>query len=288
MALGEGSRKVGEPCWSHAQCKRSEKNSYCSHLVCVCDSEFHDHDGQCSRNYWEDLGLQNWQLLTISLVIMLFFLAVFVGCLYYVFLRIVRKYRRTRPSGDPPPTNSFQVIGGSKKNSLAEDSAAQDVKKVEMRQSMRRKSLRIERTRSQLLREREIMEREREEQQEEEERRMRRMARIKTVTEVDVGEGGGDVVPVTSIRPLTKFILPLHYSNNQGEGEERGRQKRNLRRNSSFGSWSLSSWEMEPLEAGLDWWPRRQFRRPINKGEAASTRLPLLLSGSASESDESE
>lgn len=125
------------------------------------------------------------------------------------------------------PAESFQVEGGSKKNSLTGESAgAQAVKVAALGQSMRRKSLRTERTRAiaELRREREIKEREREEQQEEKEEeeekmkqtmtRTKRMARIKTVTEVG---GDDDAVPTTSIRPLTKFILPLHYSHNQGD-----------------------------------------------------------------------
>ncbi|MPC96084.1 hypothetical protein E2C01_091322 [Portunus trituberculatus] len=36
MALGQGSRNIGDPCWSHIQCRRSDENSFCASLMCRC------------------------------------------------------------------------------------------------------------------------------------------------------------------------------------------------------------------------------------------------------------
>lgn len=288
MALGEGSRKIGEMCWTHVQCRRSQENSYCGgDLRCKCDSALHNINGRCSRNYWEDLGLQNWQLLLIALITTLFFLAVFVGCLYYFLIKIVRKYRRTRPSGEPAPADSFKGGGGTAKRNNVARAAVPGVKVAAMRHSIRRHSQELERTRTQLRREMDILKEK--EEEEEEEKEGEEEEEDEETTSGTSTEGSreveDDIVPASSIRPLTKFILPLHYSHSHGSG--RGRQRHNLRRSSSFGSWSLSSWEMEPLEAGLDWWPaRKQFRQPVHGEEPTKTLRPLLLHASASESEE--
>ncbi|KAK8390274.1 hypothetical protein O3P69_010157 [Scylla paramamosain] len=267
-------------------------------------------------------GLQNWQLLVIALISTLFFLSVFIGCIYYVILTIIRRLRKTRPSGDPVPTESFVDKGASEKRRSLAGEGVLGVKQAK-KHSFKRKSQRLERTRAQLRREMNVL-RDKEEEEGEEGRRgasvvveerkrvtstvveegrrgtstvveeERRRATSMVVEERKRGtsmlvETDDDEVPSTSIRPLTKFILPLHYSNGHGYEDGAGGQRHNLRRTGSFGSWSLSSWEMEPLEAGLDWWPaRRQFRRPAHQGESTKTIRPLLLDSAASDSEEDE
>lgn len=78
------------------------------------------------------------------------------------------------------------------------------VKLPEKRHSIRRTPQRVERARTQLRREMDILK----EKEEEEET---------TSGTSTVAEEEDDTVPATSIRPLTKFILPLHYSHSQGE-----------------------------------------------------------------------
>ncbi|XP_042220899.1 uncharacterized protein LOC121865480 isoform X4 [Homarus americanus] len=40
MQLGEGARQVGQPCWSHAQCRRSQEHSHCTDLICTCNRRY--------------------------------------------------------------------------------------------------------------------------------------------------------------------------------------------------------------------------------------------------------
>ncbi|MPC16509.1 hypothetical protein E2C01_009334 [Portunus trituberculatus] len=231
--------------------------------------DFHVIDGKCSRNYWEDLGLQSWQLLVIALITTLFFLAVFVGCIYYVILMAIRRFRKTRPSGEPVPTESFVDKGAAEKQKSVTGKRPPHVKQAEKKHSFKKKTQRLEGTRAQLRSEMNVlMEKEEEEGDERnrgtsmvaeerrstsvvaeerrstsvvyEERRRgtsvvdeeRRRVTSKVVEKrrgasmlvkerrgasmVDE-ETDDDEVPSTSIRPLTKFILPLYYSNGHGE-----------------------------------------------------------------------
>ncbi|XP_069188563.1 uncharacterized protein [Procambarus clarkii] len=104
MKLGEGARRVGQPCWSHEQCRLSQENSHCTSLVCTCDSGFHQHGHRCTRNLWEDLGLHQWELMLIAFSITLVLLAVFLGCIYCLISRLAR-YRLTVPAGELVPSN---------------------------------------------------------------------------------------------------------------------------------------------------------------------------------------
>ncbi|XP_042220900.1 uncharacterized protein LOC121865480 isoform X5 [Homarus americanus] len=122
MQLGEGARQVGQPCWSHAQCRRSQEHSHCTDLICTCNSGFHNHGGRCSRNFWEDLGLQQWELLLVALVITLVFLAIFMGCMYFFVSKLARRYRQTIPADGLVPSSFQGSVPSSKINSIADGS----------------------------------------------------------------------------------------------------------------------------------------------------------------------
>ncbi|KAK8740538.1 hypothetical protein OTU49_002959 [Cherax quadricarinatus] len=127
MQLGEGSRQVGQPCWSHVQCLRSQQHSHCTALVCTCDSGFQQYGERCTRNL---LGLQQWEMLLIALFVTLLFLAVFLGCIYFLVSRLARRYRQTLPAGELVP-GSFQDSSPSSKRGSIEDTSIKSIRIAE-------------------------------------------------------------------------------------------------------------------------------------------------------------
>ncbi|XP_064079708.1 uncharacterized protein LOC135196861 [Macrobrachium nipponense] len=131
MLLGQGVRKLGEACWTHAQCFRSQPHAHCKGLVCTCDSGFHDTDGKCTKHMWEDLGLVPWEIIVFSLVFTISAFAIFVGCVYFVISKVVR-FARTRPAETLIPNKSFKGDPRElkKQNSVVEGRMAIRVPKI--------------------------------------------------------------------------------------------------------------------------------------------------------------
>ncbi|XP_042220897.1 uncharacterized protein LOC121865480 isoform X2 [Homarus americanus] len=270
MQLGEGARQVGQPCWSHAQCRRSQEHSHCTDLICTCNSGFHNHGGRCSRNFWEDLGLQQWELLLVALVITLVFLAIFMGCMYFFVSKLARRYRQTIPADGLVPSSFQGSVPSSKINSIADGSL---------------KSIRVLETQlvGGAMVESQMVER-------------------KTLTGQ---QGSRELVldvdklwPASLTLPATQFILPLDYQHNTTDyqpmkmmnGRMSGQSTSSLSRKSSNISWSSRGWESLTTDTESELYNsnRRQFRAASARRDAGKTYRPLLLRTSTfSESDES-
>ena len=169
---------------------------------------------------------------------------------YSSILSICRKYRRTRPSGDLAPLESFKTEGASNKRFSLAWEGVSNVKVAEVKHTIRRQSLRMERTRALLRREMDVLKEKEKEEEEERASTIRRQSlrvertrallrrELDVLKEKEEGEeeerasgvsmavdAKDNVVPSTSIRSLTKFILPLHYNHSHGKTQWRQRTR---------------------------------------------------------------
>ncbi|XP_069188560.1 uncharacterized protein [Procambarus clarkii] len=270
MKLGEGARRVGQPCWSHEQCRLSQENSHCTSLVCTCDSGFHQHGHRCTRNLWEDLGLHQWELMLIAFSITLVLLAVFLGCIYCLISRLAR-YRLTVPAGELVPSNFQDGEPTCKRGSIKKNTV---------------KSIRVLET--QLLNETTV-----------------KSQMVEQIALTGQQEGRELVLdadklwPASLTLPATQFILPLEYQHKTTDFQPMKMENGSLsgantssmsRQNSSGGSWSSRGWESLSTEPETDsYFPSwRQYRVPVASRNAGRGYRPLLLKTSTfSESDES-
>ncbi|KAK7082315.1 hypothetical protein SK128_003100 [Halocaridina rubra] len=257
MRLGDGTRKVGEPCWSHVECTRSQSNTHCHALVCVCDSGFHNHEGNCSRNIWEDLGLTQWELIIVAFVLTLVGFAIFVCCVYFVISKLLR-FRKTAPAENLSPS-------GSKKeesvNTKKEDSLENSLKNIRDYETRVMDNSTIE---SQLVEESETF-------------RDDRFSRSLQISE-----------PV-------RFIRPLEYRSSDSDTWLSSRRSSTSQYSTRLSDRSghrrpVRAWSATPSHDDSDDWfqPNRSHHRLVGlHSHAGTSRLPLLRGSTFSESDES-
>ncbi|XP_068237935.1 uncharacterized protein [Palaemon carinicauda] len=277
MLLGQGVRKLGEACWSHAQCFRSQPHAHCKGLVCTCDSGYHDNNGKCMKHHWEDLGLVPWEIIVFSLVFTIAAFGIFVGCVYFVISKVVR-FAKTRPAETLAPTASFKDCKGmTKKQSSVETRESSIGSKFYETKLMEDNTME-----SQLVDETVI-----------------RFSDFSSPSNNQSQTSRSDSFSTTStfILEPTRFITPLDYrSGDSAETRQSSRrssstqsamsQPRCFRPHRFTRAWSTTT----SHDDSDDWFqPNRSHLRTAGSNSPAGTsRLPLLLRASTfSESDES-
>lgn len=267
MLLGEGKRGIGEPCWSHAQCYRGQANSHCLGLICMCDTGFHNYEGKCSRNIWEDLGLHYWELMIVAFVLTIVALMMFIGTVYFIISKIAR-FRQTSPEEQIPPEESFDKRASVKGVSSASGKTARAFE-------------------TQLV--------------------DRGMVESQLVKEEDLLRPEQDIRQTAAYLEPSKFILPLSFRHNSDSDYSRSDlysrsswSSASSTSSGSSGGWVGARWPgVGRAWAGTagaggnpedEWYhPRRNHaRRTGTYSPTGTARLPLLLRASTlSESDES-
>ncbi|XP_066964495.1 uncharacterized protein [Macrobrachium rosenbergii] len=279
MLLGQGVRKLGEACWTHAQCFRSQPHAHCKGLVCTCDSGFHNTDGKCTRHMWEDLGLVPWEIIVFSLVFTVSAFAIFVGCVYFVVSKLVR-FARTRPAETLIPNKSFK---GDPRGLKAQNSVMERRPSARLPKIYETKLTEDSTVESQLVDE----------------------TAIRFSDTLDLGNNLSDTNHRDSISTTStsfmfepaRFITPLDYrSSDSADTRQSSRrssstqsamsQPRCFRTQRLMRAWSTAT----SHDDSDDWFQpnRNHLRMAGPNSPGGATRLPLLLRASTfSESDES-
>ncbi|KAK8740539.1 hypothetical protein OTU49_002959 [Cherax quadricarinatus] len=209
-------------------------------------------------------------MLLIALFVTLLFLAVFLGCIYFLVSRLARRYRQTLPAGELVP-GSFQDSSPSSKRGSIEDTSI--------------KSIRIAET--QLV------------TGAMESKMVEQMALTGQLEGRELVLDAERLWPASPTLPATQFILPLQYQHNtidfqtmkMGSSLGSAADTSSLSgQSSSGGSRSSRGWQSISTEQELDnyipsW---RYYRVPTASRSAGRVYRPLLLKTSTfSESDES-